>query len=83
LSAASVVGRAVLEFGGEVASRTMTDLFEDADSTYRFEVGEFLLVADRLAELEKSDEACQVLKSYVRDFSETPEIRQKLAEYCE
>jgi CubicO group peptidase (beta-lactamase class C family) len=82
LSAASVVGRAVLESGGDVASRTMSDLFEDADSTYRFEVEEFLLVANRLMELEKYDEACHVLKSYVRDFSETPEIQQKLAEYC-
>jgi hypothetical protein len=83
LSAASVVGRAVLESGADVASTTMTDLFEDADSMYRFEVGEFLLIAHRLAELEKYDEACQVLESYVRYFSETPEIRQKLAEYCE
>jgi hypothetical protein len=83
LSAASVVGRAVLESGGDVASTTMTDLSENANGTYRFEVEEFLLVANRLAELEKYDEACQVLKSYVRDFSETPEIRQQLAEYCE
>jgi CubicO group peptidase (beta-lactamase class C family) len=83
ISAASVVGLAVLESGGDVASTTMTDLFENARSAYRFEEIEFLLVADRLAELDKSDEACQVLKSYVRYFSETPEIRQQLAEYCE
>ena len=83
ISAASVVGQAVLESGGKAASRTMSDLLKDADGAYRFEEIEFLLVADRLAELEKRDEACQVLKSYVRDFSETPAIRQKLADYCE
>jgi hypothetical protein len=83
LSAASVVGQAVLESGGDVASTTMTELLEDVNNAYRFEVGEFLLVANRLAELAKHDEACQVLKSYVREFSETPETRQKLAEYCE
>ena len=44
---------------------------------------EFLLVANRLAELDKVDGACQVLKSYVRSFSETTEIRQQIAEYCE
>jgi CubicO group peptidase (beta-lactamase class C family) len=84
ISAASVVGQAVMESGADAASRTMTDLFEDADSTYRFEEIEFLLVADRLAELEKRDEACQVLESYVGDsYFKTAEIRQKLAEYCE
>jgi hypothetical protein len=83
MSAASVLGQAVLESGGDVASTTMTELMEDVDDAYRFEVWEFLLVADRLAELVKHDEACQVLNSYVRHFSETPEIRQKLAEYCE
>jgi len=51
LSAASVVGRAVLESGGDVASTTMTDLYENANGTYRFEVEGFLLVANRLAEL--------------------------------
>jgi hypothetical protein len=83
ISAASVIGRAVLESGGDVASTAMTDLFEDAANAYRFEVDEFLLVADRLTELEKHDEACQVLRSYVRDFTATPEIRHKLTEYCE
>jgi CubicO group peptidase (beta-lactamase class C family) len=83
ISAASVVGQAVLESGGDLASPKMTELIEDTDSTYRFEVDEFLLIANRLVELEKYDEACQVLKSYARDFSETPEIRQQLAEYCE
>jgi CubicO group peptidase (beta-lactamase class C family) len=83
LPAASVIGRAVLESGGDLASSQMTELIEDTDSTYRFEVEEFLLIANRFVELDKCDEACQVLKSYVRHFSETPEIRQKLAEYCE
>ena len=82
ISAASVVGQAVLESGADAASRTMTELFENARNTHRFEKIEFLLVADRLAELEKRDEACQLLKAYVRHFSETPEIRQKLAGYC-
>jgi len=59
----------------------MTDLSENASNTCRFEVEEFLLVADRLAE--EYDEACQVLKSYVRCISETPEIRLKPVEYCE
>jgi hypothetical protein len=83
ISAASVVGRAVLESGADVASTTMTDLFENASDTHRFEVAEFLFVANHLAELGKYDEACQFLQSYVRCFSETPEIRHKLAEYCE
>jgi CubicO group peptidase (beta-lactamase class C family) len=82
ISAASVIGLAVLESGGDVASTAMGDLLGNA-SKYRFEVEEFLLVANRLAELEKYDEACQVLTSYVRSFSETSEIRQKLTEYCE
>jgi hypothetical protein len=83
ISAASVVGLAVLESGGDAASTTMTDLFEKARSVYRFEEIEFLVVANRLVELDKYDEACQVLESYLRYFSETPEIQQKLAEYCE
>ena len=61
----------------------MTDLFENAKSAYRFEEIEFMLVADRLSELAKREEACQVLESYARDFSETPAVRQKLAVYCE
>ena len=32
----------------------MTDLEKDADRSYRFEVEEFLLVANRLAELENT-----------------------------
>ena len=83
ISAASVVGLAVLESGGDAASITMTDLLENAKSAYRFEEIEFLLVADRLAELAERDGACQILKSYVRDFSQTPGIRQKLVDYCE
>ena len=83
ISAASVVGLAVLESGGDVASTTMANIFENARSAYRFEEIEFLLVADRLAELTKYDEACQVLESYVHYYSDTPEIRQKLTEYCE
>jgi hypothetical protein len=83
LSGASVLGRVVLESGGDVAITTMNDLLEDSDSTYRFEVEEFLLIANRLAELDKNDEACQILESYVGYFSETPEIRQQLTEYCE
>ena len=83
ISAASTIGQAVLESGGDVASTTMTELLENAKSAYRFEEIEFLLVADRLAELAKHDEACQVLKSYVREFAKTPQVRQKLAEYCE
>ena len=72
----------ILESGADAASRTMTELSENARNTHRFEEIEFLLVADRLAELEKRHEACQLLKAYVRHFSETPEIRQKLAGYC-
>jgi CubicO group peptidase (beta-lactamase class C family) len=83
VSAASVVGRAVLESGADVASTTMSDLFENASDTHRFEVQEFLFVANYLAGLEKYDEACQLLKSYVRHLSETPEVRQKLDQYCE
>ena len=60
----------------------MTKLLGNA-SKYRFEVEEFLLVASRLAELAEYDGACQVLESYVRYFSEIPDIQQKLAEYCE
>jgi CubicO group peptidase (beta-lactamase class C family) len=83
ISAASVVGLAVLDSGGDVASTTMTELDEDGRGSYRFQAEEFLLVADCLAELEKHDEACQVLKSFAREFSETAEIRQKLTGYCE
>jgi hypothetical protein len=83
LSGASVLGRVVLESGGDVAITMMNDLLEDSDSTYRFEVEEFLLIANRLAELDKNDEACQILESYVGYFSETPEIRQQLTKYCE
>jgi len=83
LPAASVIGRAVLESGGDVASTKMTELLEDADNEYRFEAGEFLLIADRLDELDKDEDACRVIKLYVDNFPETPEIRQQLAEYCE
>jgi hypothetical protein len=83
ISAASAVGQAVLESGGDVASTTMTELHEHGHGSYRFQVEEFLLVADRLAEHEKHDEACQVLNSYVRYSPAISEIRQKLAEYCE
>ena len=57
IPAASVIGQAVLESGGDVASSTMTELVEDVNNAYRFEVAEFLLIADRLAELDKYDEA--------------------------
>jgi CubicO group peptidase (beta-lactamase class C family) len=83
LSAASVVGRAVLESGGDVASTTMADLVENASSMHRFEVDEFLFVANHLAGLGKHDEACQFLKSCVGHLPETPEVRQKLTEYCQ
>jgi hypothetical protein len=83
LSAASVVGRAVLESGADAASTTMSDLPENARDGHRFEAREFLLIANSLAELAEYTGACQVLESYVRYFSETPEIRQKLTEYCE
>ena len=61
----------------------MTDFCRNANSIYRIDVEEFLYVANSLAELDGHDEACLVAKSYVRYFSETPEIRQKLAEHCE
>jgi hypothetical protein len=83
ISAASVVGRAALESGADVATTTMSDLVENASDTHRFKVQEFLFVANYLAGLDKNEEARQVLKSYVRHFSETPEIRQQIAEYCE
>jgi hypothetical protein len=73
----------MLESGGEAASTKMTELLEDKEIAYRFEGAEFLRIADRLAELDKVDEACQVLTAFASHFAETPEIRQKLDAYCE
>jgi hypothetical protein len=54
---------------------------EESRRTMSQPAGEVL--APRLAELDRDDGACQVLKAYVRHFSETPEVRQKLAAYSE